>query len=288
MKKMLLGMALLATTAVQAMEDNDTIVINRAHRVMVVTNDSLQQIKVTGKEDDKQYVYENVIQIVDTNYVSETRTYRELNAMGWGVGKKDKDGWRSNSITLHFGLGVSAPTKVADGLSFRPFKSWEGMLWLQYDHTPKKKLQTYSVGLGLTARNYGIRDDMMFHKDADGQLLLTDFPEKSAFRSSRITVLSLSVPFFFSQKFGVNSHYRLTLGPVVNFNLSGKLHNSYEIGDNEYDITTSHIGQRPVTIDFMGIFRAYGFGLYLKYSPMSVLRSNRGPEFRSLSFGLYF
>ncbi|MBR1547513.1 MAG: hypothetical protein IJ637_02155 [Prevotella sp.] len=288
MRKTILCIALLAATAAQAMEDNDTTIITNAHKVMVVTGDSLQQIKVMGKEEDKAYVYENVIQIVDTNYVSETRTYRDLNSMGWGVGRKDKDGWRSNTLTLHFGLGISSPTNVPDGLSLRPFKSWEGMVWLQFDHTPKNKLQTYSVGLGVTARNYGIRDDMMFCKDANGMIGLAEFPPHSGSRSSTLSTGSISMPFFFTQKFGINSHYKLTVGPVVNFNFWGSLHNSYEIGDNEYNITTNHIGQRPVTIDFMGIFRAYGVGFYLKYSPMSVMKAGHGPQFRALSFGIYF
>ena len=287
MKKILLGMALLTATAVQAMEDNDTTIINNAHKVMVITNDSLQQIKVVGKDEDKQYVYENLIQIVDTNYVSESRTYRELNAVNWKVGKKDQDGWSSNSLTLHFGLGVSTPTNVPSDIDYRPFSSWEAMIWLQFDHTPKHKLQTYSVGLGFTSRGYGIRDDKMLYKGEDGVVGLYDYPTGAASRSSRITISSLSVPFLFKQKFGHKSHYSLTLGPVVNFNIAGTLNNSFELEDDDYNVTTKNIGYRPVTVDFMGIFRAYGFGFYVKYSPMSVLKTNRGPQFRALSFGLY-
>ena len=287
MKKILLGMALLTATAVQAMEDNDTTIINNAHKVMVITNDSLQQIKVVGKDEDKQYVYENLIQIVDTNYVSETRTYRELNAVNWKVGKKDQDGWSSDCVTLHFGLGVSNPTNVSNGIDFRPFSSWEAMIWAQYEHTPKHKLQTYSVGLGFTSRSYGIRDDKMFWKGDDGVTGLSDYPIGSCSRSSHITIASLSIPFLFKQKFGHKSHYSMTLCPVVNFTLGGTINTRYEIDDYDCDVTTKKIGHRPVTVDFMGIFRAYGFGFYVKYSPMSVLKTNRGPEFRALSFGLY-
>ena len=248
MKKILLGIALLTATAVQAMEDNDTTIINNAGKVMVITNDSLQQIKVVGKGEDKQYVYENLIQIVDTNYVSETRTYRELNAVNWKVGKKDQDGWSSNSITLHFGLGVSTPTNVPSDIDFRPFNSWEAMIWAQYDHTPKHKLQTYSIGLGFTTRNYGVRDDRMLWKGDDGVVGLDDYPVASYSRSSHINIISLSVPFFFKQKFGRESHYSLTLGPVVNFNLGGTINTRYEIDDYDCDITTKNIGHRPVTV----------------------------------------
>ena len=292
MKKLLLAaVCLLTTTAAQAIEDNDTTVINNARKVMVITGDSLQHIKVMGKEEDDKYVYENSIQLVDTNYVSETRTYRDLKSIGWGIGRKDKNGCRSIELdlTLNLGLGISAPTNVPDPFSIRPFKSWEGMVWLQLNNTPKRhKLQTYSVGLGLTLRNYGLRDGQMFQKAADGTVQLGSFPEHASYRSSYITIGSLSVPFFFTQRFGANSHYKLTLGPVVNFNIGGSLHNNYEIGDNDYSITTRGIGYRPVTVDFMGILRVYGFGFYLKYSPQSVLKTDRGPQFHALSFGLFF
>ncbi len=249
MKKILLGMALLTATAVQAMEDNDTTIINNAHKVMVITNDSLQQINVN-----------------------------------WKVGKKDQDGWSSNSLTLHFGLGVSTPTNVPSDIDFRPFSSWEAMIWLQFDHTPKYKLQTYSIGLGFTSRSYGIRDDRMFYKGEDGVTALYDYPAGAASRSSHITISSISIPLLFKQKFGHKSHFSLTLGPVINFNLAGTINNSFELDDDDYYITTRKIGHRPVTVDFMGILRAYGIGFYVKYSPMSVLKTNRGPEFRALSF----
>jgi hypothetical protein len=127
----------------------------------------------------------------------------------------------------------------------------------------------------------------MFGKGKDGVVGLYDYEPGLASRSSRITITSLSVPFFFKQKFGHKSHYSLTLGPVVNFNLGGTINNRFEQDDDDYDVTTKNIGYRPVTVDFMGIFRAYGFGFYVKYSPMSVLKTNRGPQFRALSFGLY-
>ncbi len=288
MKKILLGMALLTATAVQAIEDNDTTIINNAHKVMVITNDSLQKIKVVGKEQDKNYVYENLLQIVDTNYVSESRTYRDLKSIGWGVGKKDKDGWSSNSISLHAAFGANFPTKVSNGFDFRQKGTWDAMLWLQYTHTPKYKLQSYSIGLGVTARSYSLRDDMMFSKDANGVVGLSSYPAGTSSRSSSISSLSLSVPLLFHQKFGRNSHYSLTLGPVVNFNLRSTLQNDFDYEDDTYNITTRNLKVRPVTVDLMAIFRMYGFGFYLKYTPMNMFKTNYGPKFHSLTFGICF
>ena len=282
------GAALLAALTAKAAEDNDTTVIDNARQVMVITGDSVQHIKVMGRENDDRYVYENSIQLVDTNYVSEQRTYHELKSLGWNVGKKNFDGWRTHTVTLHLGLGVSAPTQVPDAYELRPFKSWEAMLWALYNYTPRKKLQTYSAGLGFTFRNYGLRDNQMFAKDAAGVTELQAFPQGAAARSSYLNVVSLSVPFFFTQRFGAKSHFRLTVGPVVNFNMSGRLVNDYELGDQDFCVTTNKIGVRPVTVDLMAVLKAYGVGFYFKYSPMTVFKEGRGPQFHALSFGLYF
>ena len=38
----------------------------------------------------------------------------------------------------------------------------------------------------------------------------------------------------------------------------------------------------------MGIIRYRWIGAYVKYSPMPVFKTDCGPKFHSLSFGLYF
>ena len=50
MRKTMLCMVLLLTAVVHATEENDTTVIKNARQVMVITNDSLQQVKILGKE----------------------------------------------------------------------------------------------------------------------------------------------------------------------------------------------------------------------------------------------
>lgn len=291
MRKTMLCMVLLLTAVVHATEENDTTVIKNARQVMVITNDSLQQVKVLGKENDDHYVYENTIQLVDTNYVSEERSYRDLRAIGFEFNKKNSVKKHTNTLTGNFGLGVSAPTNVPDGIDLKPMNSVEAMLWVLYNHTPFKGKNTFSAGLGFTARSYGLGTHKMFTKNGS-TIGVGDYPEGSDYRRSSLYVGSLSVPFFYTHDFGKKSHFKLTLGPVVNFNLFGSISNRYEISDANFDYTieakASSIGQRPITVDFMGVLRFYGIGVYMKYSPQSVLKTDRGPQFHALSFGLFF
>ena len=194
---------------------------------------------------------------------------------------------RNSHLSVHLGFGVSIPVNVDDDISLVTMKSWESMVGITYDYTPKGALQTYSVGLGGIFRNYGTGSKNYFGKTDDGYVGMAHFPDGTKKRGSHIHTYSLAVPLMFTQKFGQKSHFGISLGAVLNLN-TGDINSHYTIGDNDYSITTHHIGVRPFTVDFIGIFRFYGFGLYCKYSPMSVLKTDRGPRFQSVSVGLCF
>ena len=79
----------------------------------------------------------------------------------------------------------------------------------------------------------------------------------------------------------------------MNFNVRGRINNEWTDNDINYETSTKSIGQRPVTVDFMGILRYGDVSLYCKYSPMSVLKSKsengvENPQFHSMTFGLFF
>ena len=201
-----------------------------------------------------------------------------------------------HGIVLDLGIGVGTPTNVPDGYGFAPFKSMEWILGLRYTYTPKRSTQTYSTGLWVNWRRYGLSTDRQFNMIPDSYTMeyphhqvvgLADYPEGASHRSSRIAIFSLSVPVMFAQRFGRNSKFKLTLGPVVNFNLRGRINTSYELGNEDMDISIKDFDYRPVTVDFMGMLTYKGMGMYFKYSPMSVLKTNQGPQFHSLSFGLF-
>ena len=289
MRKLFLLVALAGFATAQATEMGDTLVIRDARSVTIVTNDSLQKIKVNGKESDANYVYENTIQLVDSNYVDERRIYRDLKALEFPLNKKNSN-YRTIDIygTAHAGLGFPTGISSEKDVSFSTFKSFEAFVTLfQLEMTKKKSLQTYSVGFMLDWRQYRFGTNQMLMKNAAENVVLTDFPEGVSSRSTGVNIFSLSVPVLFRQRFGHNSKISFSLGPVVNFNVHGSLTNKYKMGDNEYDITTRHIGYRPITVDVMGVLNLNWIGLYVKYSPMSVFKDWRGPKFQSISFGIY-
>ena len=256
--------------AVQAVEMTDTLVIKQADQVTIMTSDTLQRVEVIGKEGDKNYRYENAVPL--NEYMMKKRKKQQE--------KEEKWGWNGQ---FDLGVGVAIPTNAPDGYGFAPFKSWEIFFGPRYGYTPKNASQTYSFGLWVDWRTYGLSTDKMFAVQ-DGVVGLVDYPVKAESKYSRIRVFSLSVPLTFTQRFG---KWSIDLGPVVNFNLYGRVYNRYELENDKMDMSTKGLEYRPVTIDLMAGFQHGGFGAYLKYSPMSVLKKDKGPQFHSLTLGLY-
>ena len=271
--------------------DNDTTVINNAQKVVIITGDSLQKIKISGKEGNDNFTYENTIQLVDSNYVSSVTINKDWN-ISIGVGKKDCDDHWTNTITSHLGFGMTAPTKVSKGISFSTGSSWE-IFWtiLQWNYTPKPKKNNfghgYSIGLGIDWRNYRMTGGEMFIKDEADKVAVVPYPEGTNPKFSRIKVFSINVPMLFTQDFNKRGNFSLSLGPIVNFNTYASIKTRYKQDGGDFKKVTKGINQRPITVDFMAIVRNPILDFYVKYSPMDVLKSDRGPKFRSLSFGLY-
>ena len=203
---------------------------------------------------------------------------------------KDKE--KKDSVdspwNMHFSVGVNVPTNTGD-YSFAPFKSWN-LNWtvVAYEYTPKGASQTYSIGAGLSWRNYTLRDKdrQMFVVGPNKVIIPGQFALGQEDRWSNIHTLSITLPLLFKQQ--VCKDFSISVGAELNFNVYGRVHNSYEQDDVEVDVKYKGIEYRPFTIDPMAIFDYKDIGFYVKYSPMSVLKKDYGPDFKCISMGLYF
>ena len=245
----------------------------------------LMAFLAVGMNANAEEKNENVV-LSDANISTFAVSDDDVNTDDGGVkiakGKDDDDRW-----SMHFNLGVDIPTGAPDGVDFAPFRSWEfGVTLLQYDYTPKKSKTTLSAGLGFGWRTYTLKGHNLFFKANDvvgvgsPDANLDDF-------SSNVLTTSLTMPLLVKQRFGKN--FAISVGAQLNWNIYARIHNSYEQGDNDIDIYTKKIGQRPFTVDILGIVHvSNGLGIYCKYSPMSVLKKDRGVEFKSFAVGFYF
>ena len=291
--KRILFLTLMAAATTAFAAENDTLVIEKPQRVTIITGDSLQSIRVKGKEGDNSFDYQNTIQLIDSNYVS-TETYNKSlwDLMPFGK-KKDceKRGNMQFALIASFSVGFTTAVGAADGVNIPVGPSWEFM-WdiAQIQVRPWKERNHYFyTGFGLDWRNYRMTDQNRFVEQPDGRIVTTPYPQGSNPDFSRIKVLSLTVPFtygFFPFKQGLFRGFEI--GPVLNFNVYSSIKTRYSIdGEKQKDITKG-LHRNPVTVDLMVKLQMKYFNIYAKYSPCNVLETAYGPKFRSVSFGVGF
>ena len=199
-----------------------------------------------------------------------------------GIKLDDDSNWK-----MHVYVGIDIPTGAPDGVDFAPFRSWEiGATLAQYEYTPKNSKTTLCAGIGVDWRNYTLSGhDKMFAKVND-VVGVYDRKGDMSELASRISTCSLSLPLLVKQSF--SKKFAVSLGAQLNWNFYNRVNNYYEEGDNEIDVQTKKIGERPITVDVLGMLHFGDFAVYCKYSPMSVLKKDKGPDFKSLAVGFYF
>ena len=282
--------AAMPLMAQATISDNYTIVIKNPKMVTIVTGDSIQKIIVKGKEGDSDFEYRNTIQLVDSNYVSNT----VINKDSWslrsvlpsvGLSKNKENPLGEVLLGGPFLIGFTAPTHTAAGTDFSTFRSWEFALPFisAYHYFDKKQHTGISLLTFFNWRNYRMTGDQRFVKEENGRVSLGDYPEEAKLKFSRIKVFSLSGALLFRLNFAKS--WGIELGPVVNFNTYASIKTRYKKDGGKFKNVDKGISQRKVTFDVMGIFNTPEIDLYLKYSPNNVLKD--GVRFRSLTFGLY-
>lgn len=294
MKKLfiLLLLAISATANAVEVSENDTLTILKPKKVRIITGDSIQKIKVYGREGEDKYTYESKILLVDSNYVSEesinkdTWTFDFIKSKSHGTGYPLKQ--RNLSSRLGFGLcyGANADYKGPQSVG----SSWE-IMWTiaEIEKYGYGKHNGFSIGFGVNWRNFRIDGRSKFVKLDDGTITEEALPAGYDNDFSRIKVFSLTIPVMWKYR---TKQVTFGLGPVFNINTYASIKNRYWDADGEkHKQIFKKIHQRPITVDIMAEVSFHNwFSIYGKFSPMTILNSTYANDvnFQPVSFGIYF
>ena len=294
MKKLfiLLLLAISATANAVEVSENDTLTILKPRKVRIITGDSIQKIKVYGREGEDKYTYESKILLVDSNYVSEesinkdTWTFDFIKSKSHGTGYPLKQ--RNLSSRLGFGLcyGANADYKGPQSVG----SSWE-IMWTiaEIEKYGYGKHNGFSIGFGVNWRNFRIDGRSKFVKLDDGTITEEGLPAGYDNDFSRIKVFSLTIPVMWKYR---TKQVTFGLGPVFNINTYASIKNRFWDADGEkHKQMFKKIHQRPITVDIMAEVSFHNwFSIYGKFSPMTILNSTYANDvnFQPVSFGIYF
>ena len=294
MKKLfiLLLLAISATANAVEVSENDTLTILKPKKVRIITGDSIQKIKVYGREGEDKYTYESKILLVDSNYVSEQSINKETWSFDFVKSKSHGTGYplKQNNLStrLGFGLcyGANADYKGPQSVG----SSWE-IMWTiaEIEKYGYGKHNGFSIGFGINWRNFRMDGRSKFVKLDDGTITEEALPAGYDNDFSRIKVFSLTIPVMWKYR---TKQVTFGLGPVFNINTYASIKNRYWDADGEkHKQMFKKIHQRPITVDIMAEVSFHNwFSIYGKFSPMTILNSTYANDvnFQPVSFGIYF
>ena len=294
MKKLFILLLLAISATANAVEvlENDTLTILKPKKVRIITGDSIQKIKVYGREGEDKYTYESKILLVDSNYVSEQSINKETWSFDFVKSKSHGTGYplkqKNLSSRLGFGLcyGANADYKGPQSVG----SSWE-IMWTiaEIEKYGYGKHNGFSIGFGVNWRNFRIDGRSKFVKLDDGTITEEGLPAGYDNDFSRIKVFSLTIPVMWKYR---TKQVTFGLGPVFNINTYASIKNRYWDADGEkHKQIFKKIHQRPITVDIMAEVSFHNwFSIYGKFSPMTILNSTYANDvnFQPVSFGIYF
>lgn len=194
----------------------------------------------------------------------------------------DSVGWNITCGGISLGMVTALGSNAPDIDMARSFElSWLNVAGAKFNNGHGQRL---SIALGIDWRNYRLHNDQMWVA-TDGSVAVTPCPDGASKRASRLKVFSLQLPVIGRQRVATKTDVFAGIIPCANLHAS--IVSRYTLGGEKTTIsTTRHLHVVPLTLDFIAGVTWKKIGVYCRYSPCHVLRSDHAPIFTPLSAGL--
>lgn len=274
--------------------DPDTImVVNNPSQIIITESASGVNLSVRGTDDDPAFF---TTMTTDYRPNAVVKTIQRFTPPPFITFNGNSDDSQLNALDLLSGLHAGFCTSLGApaGLDIEMGKSYEIGIdeIISYRLTSVKAKSHLSIALGVNWRNYRMTANTRFIVDDAGNTTFGQFPDDCQSRYSRIKVFSLTVPLTWYQSTRIKA-LKTTLGfkvgAILNWNSHASVVSCWDDPDGQtIKQGTKHIGQRTFTVDVLAAVKfAPSIGLYVKYSPMKLFKNNQGPDFTTLSTGIY-
>lgn len=155
--------------------------------------------------------------------------------------------------------------------------------------TDRSEHNSLSLGFGLNWRTYSRGGSDLLNYENGRIGLLETAPEGLTPLKSRLKVFSMQVPFCYNYKW--KKYFGIGFSAILNFNTHASIKQRYRGQDDAICKIFQNVNDcvRKVTVDFKASVQfCPEVALYVRYSPMKVLKSNAGAQFGAISTGLTF
>lgn len=194
---------------------------------------------------------------------------------------------------IHFGFtGATGAPAVMDTQMGKSFEIGIDKLIFYGYRFPESHRNMIVVGMGINWRNYRMTGEHRFDM-VDGQAVVTDYPEGTDGKFSRIKEFSLCFPieYWYRSPLKVigKSSLAFKVSAILNWNSHASMLTQYNLADGtkvkeNYD----RIGQRKFTVDLqLGVMVAPSVSLYFKYTPFDFFKDGASTlKFQTISTGI--
>ena len=198
------------------------------------------------------------------------------------------NGWELSADGLCIGLNDALGQTGGGGLQWsKSFEiNWLSCINVGYEFSRSR----IYLGLGFDWRNYKATAlGQWLQPDGCGGVEWGDAPAGASVRTSRLKVFSLQVPLMYVWRVP-KTYLKWRMGPILNFNTYSSIKGVYDDSDgNRCEYFTKDFDRRPFTVDFFASLSYHSaLGVYVRYSPMKILKDTSPINFTPLSIGLTF
>ena len=281
--------------------DDSTKVIDSGNKRIIVTeNTGKQRVEVEVYELTGGNTGDNYEKIFEGHYrdgkVDEQRRSLISIDIPSPMSKLDSKFFNRTFVPHYAGFGVGFAGFADRGnmvdLPLNSGKSFEINLNLLQKPVPLSRRFKWAVvtGFGIRWTRYNLKGNRYFEEMDDYTHLITA-PGDIRIKSSRLGITTLNLPLLLEWQ-SRNGNLFFSAGVECSFNTASSSRIRYvdEQGKQQKEKVDAGMTLRPVTMDVIVQAGSQDFGIFSRYSPVSIFEKNKGLELYPLSVGvmLYF
>lgn len=269
---------------------SDTLYLRPVAKEMIVTQNE-DEIKVVVRNQDKDDVIiipnkiDTVKGIEESYYKQEPPLWAKQHNFYIFPSNRQNRYWSIGIEGITLGLtsanGQPTPKGLQWGKSFEI--GWLSIIDFKYNFSKS----AVSLGIGLNWRNYKNSTSFRYlNVDNESGLIWKNYANDVNGKNSQLKLFAVQFPFLYELSIPKTSLF-LKLGPIFNFNTYSSVKTSFtdSEGNGASYFTTSSI-QRLLTVDiFANVSLSQMIGVYIRYSPMKILKTSDGINFHPFTLG---
>lgn len=268
----------------------DTLVVSNPNEVKVITSGDTMTVNIVGKKDEPNYYYNKKV-IVNDDAEEVTTTSRNVGSgLGWDFSLIEGS-TRTPQIEIAFRASLYAGFSVLMGkpsdMKSKFFKQAEaGIDITEFGFYPRSDKWWLTLNWGILLNRYNLSDNMM-SKTSDDGVGLMPYPDGSRDQSSYFSMLSNNLTLMWHYR--LSKHTNLGLGVGLINRVADNCHykTKYTLSD---DTSVTDMGELPIRSNLLSLTAQYMLdnllGVYVRYTPMSPFKKDKGLDFQQLTFGL--